>query len=51
MQHKETITENTVNNTYRNYVLVMLTLVYVFNFIDRQILVILQESIKKELHL
>jgi len=51
MQHKETITENTVNNTYRNYVLVMLTLVYVFNFIDKQILVILQESIKKELHL
>src|ERR1700733_6276106 len=36
---------------YRNYVLVMLTLVYVFNFIDRQLLVILQESIKKELQL
>ena len=29
----------------------MLTLVYVFNFIDRQLLVILQESIKKELDL
>ncbi|MEO8712570.1 MAG: MFS transporter, partial [Parafilimonas sp.] len=29
----------------------MLTLVYIFNFIDRQLLVILQESIKKELHL
>src|SRR4249919_4205960 len=29
----------------------MLTIVYVFNFVDRQILVILQESIKKELHL
>ncbi len=29
----------------------MLTLVYVFNFIDRQLLVILQESIKKELSL
>jgi MFS family permease len=29
----------------------MLTLVYVFNFVDRQLLVILQESIKKELHL
>ncbi|HEV8514790.1 MAG TPA: MFS transporter [Cyclobacteriaceae bacterium] len=40
-----------VSNLYRNYVLVMLTLVYVFNFIDRQLLVILQESIKKELHL
>jgi MFS family permease len=36
---------------YRNYVLAMLTLVYVFNFIDRQLLVILQESIKNELHL
>jgi MFS family permease len=35
----------------RNYVLAMLTLVYVFNFIDRQLLVILQESIKKELRL
>jgi MFS family permease len=39
------------SNLYRNYVLGMLTLVYVFNFIDRQLLVILQESIKKELHL
>ena len=29
----------------------MLTLVYVFNFVDRQLLVILQESIKKELQL
>lgn len=36
---------------YRNFVLGMLTLVYVFNFIDRQVMVILQESIKKELHL
>jgi MFS family permease len=38
-------------NAYRDYVLFMLTLVYVFNFIDRQLLVILQESIKSELHL
>ena len=37
--------------SYRNYVLTMLTMVYVFNFVDRQVLVILQESIKKELHL
>ena len=29
----------------------MLTLVYVFNFVDRQLIVILQESIKKELEL
>lgn len=35
----------------RNYVLAVLTLVYVFNFIDRQILVILQESIKAEMGL
>ncbi|MFT5441586.1 MAG: putative MFS family arabinose efflux permease [Myxococcota bacterium] len=31
------------------YTLVMLTIAYVFNFIDRQILVILQEPIKEEL--
>ena len=36
---------------YRNYILFILTGVYVFNFIDRQILVILQESIKKDLGL
>lgn len=37
------------NITTRNYVLVLLTLVYTFNFIDRQLLSILQESIKLEL--
>jgi MFS family permease len=42
---------NKTGRFYQNYVLGMLTLVYVFNFIDRQVLVILQESIKKELHL
>lgn len=36
---------------YRGYTLFILTAVYVFNFIDRQILVILQESIKQELNL
>ena len=36
---------------YRTYVLVMLTLVYAVNFIDRQLLTILQESIKLELGL
>jgi len=36
---------------YRNYVLFLLMVVYIFNFIDRQILVILQESIKEELSL
>ena len=40
-----------VSRSYQVYVLTMLTLVYVFNFVDRQLLVILQESIKKELHL
>jgi len=37
------------SNRYRNYVLFLLMVVYIFNFIDRQILVILQESIKAEL--
>ena len=36
---------------YRWYVLALLTLVYTFNFIDRQILVILQEQIRVELDL
>jgi len=36
---------------YKWYVLIMLTIMYTFNFIDRQILVILQEPIKAELDL
>ncbi|MFT6274720.1 MAG: MFS family permease [Halioglobus sp.] len=40
-----------VSNGYRRYVLAMLTLVYAFNFIDRQILVILQEPIKADMGL
>ena len=36
---------------YRNYVLMMLTLVYTLSFADRQILVVIQESIKQELNL
>ncbi len=35
----------------RNYALALLMIVYIFNFIDRQILVILQESIKVEMGL
>lgn len=35
--------------SYRIYVLIILTIVYVFNFVDRQLLVILQEPIKAEL--
>jgi len=34
-----------------HYTLVLLSIVYVFNFIDRQILVILQESIKQDMGL
>jgi len=37
--------------TYKWYALGVLTTVYIFNFIDRQILAILQESIKLELRL
>jgi len=39
------------DHRYRWLVLVVLTIVYTFNFIDRQILVILQEPIKAELGL
>ena len=39
------------SNGYRRFVLFMLTLVYAFNFIDRQILVILQEPIKADMGL
>jgi predicted MFS family arabinose efflux permease len=35
--------------TARNYALCLLTIVYAFNFIDRQLLAILQEAIKAEL--
>ncbi|MEM1113591.1 MAG: MFS transporter [Pseudomonadota bacterium] len=36
---------------YKHFVLAMLTVVYAFNFIDRQILVILQEPIKADMGL
>lgn len=36
---------------YKAYVLLILTGVYAFNFIDRQILIILQESVKEDLNL
>ena len=41
--------ETAVPSTYSNYVLFVLFLVYVFNFIDRQILSILLDPIKTEL--
>lgn len=37
--------------SYRYYALALLTIAYVLNFLDRQILAILQEPIKRELHL
>jgi len=43
--------QQNISNTYRGYVLLILTGVYTFNFVDRQILVILQESIKNDLGL
>lgn len=43
--------EVSYTDRYRKYVLWILTGVYAFNFIDRQILVILQEPIKQDLNL
>ena len=46
------MTENPqYSQRYKAYILLILTGVYTFNFIDRQILVIIQESIKAELGL
>jgi predicted MFS family arabinose efflux permease len=39
------------SSAYKRFVLIMLTIVYAFNFIDRQLLVILQEPIKAEMGL
>jgi len=43
--------ETGTGRKYRNYVLLILILVYIFNFIDRQILGILASAIKSELSL
>jgi MFS family permease len=40
-----------VSNAYRGYVLWLLLLVYVVNFLDRQVINILAEPIRNELHL
>ncbi len=45
------IQKPTYTEGYKKYVLYVLTGVYIFNFIDRQILVILSESIKTDLGL
>ncbi|WP_317930403.1 MFS transporter [Halioxenophilus sp. WMMB6] len=50
MQEKA-IQDGQSTNAYRNYVLIVLTAIYAFNFLDRQMLVILQESIKSDLRL
>ena len=42
---------NSSNKSYRNFALVLLTIVYGFNFIDRQIMGILAPFIQKDLGL
>ena len=44
-------TDPYVARRYRYYVLGLMTIAYTFNFVDRQILTILQEPIKRELQL
>ena len=46
-----TKTESTIGAGASRYALIMLTIAYAFNFIDRQILVILQEPIKADMGL
>jgi predicted MFS family arabinose efflux permease len=46
-----TANENAIPARVSRYALIMLTIAYTFNFIDRQILVILQEPIKNEMGL
>jgi MFS family permease len=41
----------TVSNNYRRYAMGLLLVIYTLNFVDRQILNILAEPIRKELHL
>ena len=48
---EDAVTPVEYSRGYLRYALGLLTLVYTFNFIDRQILVILQESIKREMGL
>ena len=46
---RATTTEPAISPGYARYVLGILSLVYVFNFIDRQILAMLLEPIKQDL--
>lgn len=50
-QPVDEVTSPAVTPRYRTYVLAMLVVVYVFNFLDRQIVTILAEPIKLELGL
>ena len=50
MSNQETL-QTPAEFRYSCYTLVVLTIVYVVNFIDRQILAILNEEIKRDLHL
>ena len=47
----ETTGRSTAGNAYRTYALVLLVVVYTFNFIDRQILGVLAPAIKADLRL
>jgi MFS family permease len=49
VQDRASPPEAAIGGPYARYVLVILTLVYVFNFIDRQILSILAPEIQREL--
>ena len=51
MNENESAANAPASGGYKNYVLSLLMVVYIFNFIDRQILVILQESIKADMGL
>jgi MFS family permease len=48
MERKNSVT---LDRRYANYVLFVLTIVYVLNFVDRQILSILANDVKRDLHL
>lgn len=50
LQSKQITMKNERGN-YKWYVLFILTVVYVFNFMDRQVMILLQESIKTDLSL
>ncbi|HXC20408.1 MAG TPA: MFS transporter, partial [Steroidobacteraceae bacterium] len=45
----KTADKSYVGSRYASYVLIILTIVYVFNFIDRQIVSILAEDLKSDL--